>query len=164
MIPIPKNSEPLKLLLLPLDEMTGHLLTLGADDSRICSYELLLRHHFVFYGKTVTVPSRHKRRIKAHHRTAFKDKILKDHIQRVADVGVPVSKGRPIVQVISGGTFSGLKEGLVGLLASPLFNQGRFPLREVRPHREIGLRQKNRRTIIHPVGLEEKANHPSHKV
>jgi hypothetical protein len=81
----------------------------------------------------------------------------------VAHVGVPVGKGRSIVQVISGGTFSGLKEGLVGLLASPLFNKGRFPLGEIRPHGEIGLRKKNRRTIIHPVGLEEKANHPSYK-
>jgi hypothetical protein len=109
-IPIPKNSESLKLLFLPLDEVTGYLLTLGADDSRICSYELLLRHHFVFYGKTVTVPSRHKRRIKAHHGTAFEDKILEDHIQRVAHVGVPIGKGRPVVQVVCGGTFSGLEE------------------------------------------------------
>jgi hypothetical protein len=64
----------------------------------------------VFYGKTVTVPSRHKRRIKAHHRSAFEDKILEDHIQRVAHVGVSVGKGRPIVQVIGGGAFSSLEE------------------------------------------------------
>jgi hypothetical protein len=116
-IPIPKDSEPLKLLFLPLDEVTGYLLTLGADDSRICSYELLLHHDFVFDGKTVTVPSRHKRRIKAHHSSAFEDKILEDHIQRVAHVGVSVGKGRPIVQVISGGTSSGLEKSLIGLLA-----------------------------------------------
>jgi hypothetical protein len=81
----------------------------------------------------------------------------------MAHVSVAVGKGRPIVQVVSRGAFSGLEEGLVGLLTSPLFNKGRFPLGEIRPHGEIGLRKKNRRTIIHPVGLEEKANHPSYK-
>jgi hypothetical protein len=81
----------------------------------------------------------------------------------VAYVSVPVGKGRPIVQVISGGTSSGLEKRLIGLLAYPLLNKSRLPLREVCPHGEIGLRQKNRRTIIHPVGLEEKANHPSYK-
>jgi hypothetical protein len=35
----------------------------------------------------------------------------------MAYVSVPVGKGRPIVQVISGGSFSGLEESLIGLLA-----------------------------------------------
>jgi hypothetical protein len=35
----------------------------------------------------------------------------------VAYVSVPVGKRRPIVQVISGGRFSGLEESLIGLLA-----------------------------------------------
>jgi hypothetical protein len=64
----------------------------------------------------VTVPSRYKRSIKAHHGTAFENKILENHIQRVAHVGVAVGKGRPIVQVISGGTSSGIEESLIGLL------------------------------------------------
>jgi hypothetical protein len=68
------------------------------------------------------------------------------------------------VQVISGGSFSGLEESLIGRLVCPLLNKGGLSLREIRPHREIGLRQKNRRTIIHPVGLGEKRNHPSAKV
>jgi len=79
-------------------------------------------------------------------------------------MGVPVGKGRPVVQVICGGTFSGLMKSLIGLLSCPLLNKGRFPLGEICPHREIGLRKKNRRTIIHPVGLGEKRNHPSAKV
>jgi hypothetical protein len=58
----------------------------------------------------------------------------------VTHVGVPVGKGRPIVQVVSGGVFSGLEESLIGLLACPLLNKGRLPLGEVRPHKEIGLR------------------------
>ena len=61
MIPIPKNSKPLKLLLLTLDEVPSHLLTLGADDGRIGSHELLLGHDLVFDGQAVTVPSRYKR-------------------------------------------------------------------------------------------------------
>jgi len=61
----------------------------------------------VFDGKAVTVPSWNKRRIKAHHCTAFEDKILKNHIQSMAHVGVAVGKWGPIVQVVSGGASSG---------------------------------------------------------
>jgi hypothetical protein len=35
----------------------------------------------------------------------------------MAHMSVPVGKGWPIVQVISGGSFSGLEESLIGLLA-----------------------------------------------
>jgi hypothetical protein len=163
LIPIPKNSESLKLLLLPLDEVPSYLLTLGADDGWIGPDKFLFGYHLVFDRQAVTVPSRYKRRIKAHHGTAFEDKILENHIQRVAHMGVAVGKGRPIVKMIGGGTSSGLEESLIGLMACPLHNKGRLPLGEICPHGEIGLRQKNRRTIIHPVGLGEKANHPSHK-
>jgi hypothetical protein len=58
----------------------------------------------------------------------------------MAHVGVAVSKWRSVVQVVSGGAISGLEESLVGLMACPLLNKGRFPLREVCPHGEIGLR------------------------
>jgi hypothetical protein len=117
MIPIPKDSEPLKLLLLPLDEVPSYLLALSPNYGWIGSYQLLFGYDLVFDRQAVTVPSRYKRRIKAHHRTAFEDKILEDHIQRVAYVSVPVGKRRPVVQVISGGSFSGLEESLIGLLA-----------------------------------------------
>ena len=108
MIPISKNSKSLKLLLLPLDEVPSYLLTLGADDGWIGSYQLLFGYDLVFNRQAVTVPSRYKRRIKAHQRTAFEDKILENHIPRVAHVGVAVGKGWPIVQVVSDGPFSGL--------------------------------------------------------
>jgi hypothetical protein len=78
-------------------------------------------------------------------------------------MGVAVRKGRSIVQVVGGGITSGLQEGFIGLLMCPLFDEGRLPLGEVRPHGKIGLREKNRRTIIHPIGLEEKGNAPSAK-
>ena len=48
LIPIPKHPEPLELLLLPLDEVTGHLLTLAPNDGGVGSDQLLLSHHFVF--------------------------------------------------------------------------------------------------------------------
>jgi hypothetical protein len=116
-IPIPKDSEPLKLLLLPLDEVPSYLLTLSPDNGWIGPHKFLFGYHLVFDRQSVTVPSRYKRHIKAHHRTAFQDKILEDHIQRVAYVSVPVGKGRTIVQVVSEGSFSGLEESLIGLLA-----------------------------------------------
>jgi hypothetical protein len=117
MIPIPKDSESLKLLLLPLNKVPSHLLTLSPNYSWIGSHQLLFGYDLVFNRQAVTVPSRYKRRIKAHHRTAFENKILENHIQSMAHVGVAVGKGRPIVQVISGGSFSGLEESLIGLLA-----------------------------------------------
>jgi hypothetical protein len=108
MIPIPKDSESLKLLLLPLNKVPSHLLTLSPNYSWIVSYQLLFGYDLVFDRQAVTVPSRYKRSMKAHHRTAFDDKILENHIQSVAHVGVAVGKGRPIVQVVSDGPFSGL--------------------------------------------------------
>jgi hypothetical protein len=95
----------------------SHLLTLSPNYGWIGSHELLLDYHLVFDRQAVTVPSRYKRSIKAHHCTAFEYKILEDHIQRVAHVGVAIGKGWTIVQVISGGSFSGLEESLIGLLA-----------------------------------------------
>ena len=102
--------------------------------------------------QSVAVPTRHVRRVEAHHRLRLDDDVLEDFVQRVAHVNVAVRVRRAVVQNRLRPPFRLLANELVEIDEAPLLEPLRLVDGQVGLHREGGLRKVQRLLVVTAFG------------
>ena len=103
----------------------------------------------MFDRQAVAIPTRHVRDLIPRHRLRLDDDVFQNLVQRVADVDAAVRIRWPVVQHIAREPLAGFLDAFIQLFLRPPGQHLRFPLRQIRLHREVGLRQIEGRFIVH---------------
>ena len=99
--------------------------------------------------QAMAVPARHVRRVVAVERARLDDDVLEDLVDRVADVDHAVGIGRAVQQHELRAPRELLALLSVDVVALPGFHEIRLATREIRLHREVGVRQVDRLLVVH---------------
>ncbi len=150
-LPVAEHAETLKFFALDLVELLGVVAAEAADGHGIQRLLLLAEvfEDLMLDRQTVAVPPRHVGGMEPRHRLGLDDDVLENLVQRVADMDAAVGVGGTVVQQIPRLPAARFLDPVVQPLLLPPGQQLRFPLRQVRLHREIGLGQVQRRLIVH---------------
>jgi hypothetical protein len=97
--------------------------------------------HLDLDGQAVAVEAGNVGRVEAGHGLRLDHKILEPLVERVSQVNGAVGVGRAVVQQVSGAALAGLAQLGIEVEFSPARQPERFILRQIRLHREGGLRQ-----------------------
>ncbi len=151
--PVADDPEPLELGLLHFDPMGGELAAFAAEllGRNAVLRQLLRPVPFLDHPldrQAMAVPARHIGRVLAQHLLRAVDHILQDLVQRVADMEMAVGIRRPVVQHEFLAPRRRLAQPPVKPDRLPALEDRWLALRQVAAHRELGLGQKNGRTII----------------
>ena len=164
-VPVADDAEPLEVALLHLDPMRREVAAFAAElVDRHAVLRLVLRAVFLlddpFDRQAVAVPARHIGRVLAEHLLRAVDDVLQDLVQRGAEMDVAIGVGRPVMQDEFFAPARRLAQPPVQTHFLPAREDRRLALRQIAAHREIGLGQKNGRTIIRRHGHGTFRNEP----
>ena len=153
MLPVAEHAEALELLALDLEELlcVGAAAAADVELRQLAHLAAQLLGHLMLDRHAVAVPARHVRCLEPGHRLRLDDDVLDDLVERGAEVDMPVGVRRPVVQHVLRLAGVGAQQLLVAGRSRPSAHDRRLALRQVRAHREIGLRQIERVLVIHRV-------------
>ena len=144
LVPGAEDSETLEVFALLVDPPLGVLPAREPD--RHVGHLALLRSELLvdvaLDGEAVTVPARDVGRVETEERTAAHDEILEDLVHRGADVDLSVRVRRAVVEEKGRRALAGGADAAVEVPVHPARESRGLPLREVRPHGELRLREK----------------------
>ena len=143
-VPLTANAKTLEALALAVELLGG---VFAADLAERCRVDL--RHLFfaelLFYlvldRQAMAVPTGNVRRIVAAHGLVLNDEILKDLVERMADMDGAVCIRRAIMQDEGRIVLVLFKHLCVNVDVIPVLKALGFVFRQVRTHREVGARQ-----------------------
>ncbi len=148
--PLAHHAEPLELVALDAHELLGVLAALLPERDR--RHRVLLRAQVALDleldRQAVAVPAGPVGSVVAHHRAAAHDDVLQDLVEGGAEVDVAVGVGRPVVQHEARRALAGPAELAVEVLLLPAREPLRLGLGQVGLHREVGLREVERRAEV----------------
>ena len=152
LFPLAGDAQALELITLHVDPAFGEFaafLTEGhhIDVVLVQTLGAVLLFDLPFDRQAVAIPPRHIARITAHHLLTAHHHILKDFVQRVADVQMAVGIGRAIMQrkVLASGLFA---QPVIDADLFPTGQPTRLTLRQAPAHGKLGLRQKHSVTVV----------------
>ena len=154
LFPVTGDAEPLEFLGLDIDPFLGELTAFLAelDDRDSVLVETLFAVLFLdlpLDRQTVTVPAGHVVRVLAEHLLRAVDDVLQHLVERMAHMQVAVRVGRAVMQDELLGAGAALAQLLPEADLFPMRQNLRLTGRQVAAHREVGLRQKDGRLIVH---------------
>jgi hypothetical protein len=158
MVPIADHAEPLELGALHVDPVRGEIPALLAElDDRHLVLRLLLGSVFLldlpFDRQAVTVPARHVDRVLAEHVLGAVHHVLQDLVERGAEMDVAVGVRRPVMQYEFGPASGDSALGTPEIDRGPAREERGLALRQIAAHREVGLWQKDGRSVVGGHGI-----------
>ncbi len=163
MRPIADHAEPLKFFALYLDPVLGELAALAAKfDQRRRIGQIRLRLAFgavilfldlPFDRQAMAIPARHVIGIEPQHLLAARHHVLKNLIERMADMDVAVGVRRTVVEHESRPARRRSPQPRVQIELLPARENFRLPLRQAGAHGKLGLGQKQRFAVIARFGF-----------
>ncbi len=110
-------------------------------------------HDLEFDGQAVAIPTRHVRRVAPAQRLVADNDVLKNLIERRANMHIAIGEGGPIVQNKSLRARPPLLDLTIKPAFLPLLEPFRLARHQVRLHREIGLGQIQCILIFHFIRM-----------
>ncbi|MCY1366785.1 hypothetical protein D9M69_536910 [compost metagenome] len=98
--------------------------------------------------QAVAVPAGHVQRVEAFELARLGDHVLEDLVDRMTHVDLAVGVGRAVVQDELGRAVAGVAQAVVAAFVVPFLHPARFALGQVAAHREGGVGQVQRGTVI----------------
>ncbi|MNS41262.1 hypothetical protein D3C72_736110 [compost metagenome] len=98
--------------------------------------------------QAVAVPAGHVQRVEAFELARLGDHVLQDLVHRVTHVDLAVGVRRAVVQDELGRAVAGVAQAVVAAFVVPFLDPARFALGQVAAHREGGVGQVQRGTVI----------------
>ncbi len=153
LVPGAEHAETYELRALHVDVFTRVGFAGFADGRGLGAGIAGLAHflgHFELDRQPMAIPARHVRRALAAQAVALDDHVLENLVQRVADVHLPVGKGRAVVQhefFLRAG--AGRLNLFIEPAGLPFFQPLRFARHQVGFHGKVSARQIERVFIVH---------------
>ena len=155
-IPIARYTKPLELLTLDVDPTLGKLAAFLTELHHV--YRVLIATLLAVLlldlpldWKAVTVPTGDIPRILTHHLLGSDNHVLKDFVQRVSDMQMPVGIGWSIVEREGLAAFF-LAQAVIHTNLLPPLEPCRLAVRQTCAHWEVGLRQVQGVFIVGRIG------------
>jgi hypothetical protein len=143
MVPVAEDAEADEVFTLDVDVLRGELAARAPDlgGRHLGAFGAELLADGMFDGEAVAIPSRDVRRVEAEHRARFDDDVLQRFVERMTDVDAAVRVRRPVVQheLRPAGRF--FADETVDVDRLPVREPLRLVLRQIRLHRERGIRE-----------------------
>ncbi len=156
-VPVALDAEPLELAALHVQPVFREGAAFGA--------ELVDRNHVLVLAlgavvlldlpldrQAMAVPAGHVVGVVAEHLLRARHHVLEDLVERGADMDVAVGVGRAIMQDELGPAVRGVAQALIQVEPLPARKELRLLLGQAGAHREVGLRQKQRRAVVAGIG------------
>ncbi len=151
--PVPQDPESPELLPLDVDELRG---VVAAETSLLLRGDRFLPApqgfvYLVLDRQSVAVPPGDVLRPGAGHASVLDDDVLQQFVESVSDVDMAVRVGGAVVEDELRVSPALLHHPVIQAFVFPPGKDFRFSLRQIRAHREPGLREVQRGFVVHGV-------------